>query len=1826
VKKIVITLLSLAVLCHSIAFSACSALFGHDDPPAESVEAVSFKKSTLTVAVGSSEYLQIAIKPANLQNTVSIAWDYDAAYIAVNPDSYGVVITGVMEGTSFIKATVNGITSTCIITVQGIDGEFIAEPYIYSNFSVVELTPGSTQTVSVSLYGGQSYDLEDFSWSISDPSIASIDFSRNNCIITASRTGSTQITAAHPKCAYPYTLILYIYSDELNESYLSTAANVITINKAETQSRTVSVNVENPHGLVRQSAFVWNVMSQGGQDPCVSVIANGETAILTPLAQGISLLRVTYEDCTYPLDMLVRVTATVQNVYITPSTTTLIVVGSTTPYSVYADISGYSGFVNPDGFVWTIPEDASQYLEYEAVGNTLSVTGKINGTVKVTVSHELSEYSRSILIVLREQAGSAIDASMYITTSSNYVQTKVGADTTQIAVTLVGGAAGDEQNLVWEIDNGVNNDICTIETPNGRIAARAAGQYTNGNLYITPRAIGTATVTVSHPKVLYETEIIIRVYSPYAQLEEPAYIVSTANLIRMLNGTTAEVAVTLSGNTSAGDENGITWQSEAPTIITLSPSQGGTVVASAIGTGDNQTYITANHSKAANEKRILILSADTQAALDAMKGLYADQTYFRINERGTASLSLNQFGLEPMDIAQIIWTTDKPGICTVQAESGNRLNAAITGITSGTAVITASLAGCEPCRFNVTVLPEGESIETILPSYLTTAKNAIVLNEPGAAAVAQVTGINISAADMATKTIWAVEDTSIVSIAASGSFGTVTALAAGKTKITVSNPESSNTISFEVKVGALYEWDEVSAVYISTQEDVVTLVKGERKTIGATLVNSTANFGFSFTVSGSPIIEATGSVSGSCLIEALEAGISEITIRNAQAVTEKDILVVVANSPEELRGFPYLTTKQNVVTIGESFTTTVTISVANGEGPVLSGYHWASSDPSLVNVVDSGQVAVLYGQKAGTAKITVTNDICAYPLEIIANCVDPVLAANNPYIMSPNIITLTMGDAATTITADLIGGRQSDYTAFSWSVVDGTIASCLSSNETAQLRALKEGVTQLVISHPKANEIDRTVLVICEPKAAADCYITTTESIIRMAPSDSPKTITAALVNGKANDAYAFKWWADSYDIIEMNYSAESAVIKPLASGSVTIHISHPKAAYQKDIIINISQYTEFAFETASKTVIAGTQTFVNMRVPASQVATRVSYSSHTAAGGNASPIVSAGGTNSVCILDPHVEGSAIITASLIAVNSGAVQATCDLLVSVTKSETNATYISYSGGTIITIEKGVTKTLKAALAGFNATVNDSASLQWKSSDPAVVKVAPASTSGVAVNDEIQITALKAGRECTITISHEKANSALILYCIIPGENAASITLDRTLINLIEGDNPYTLTAAITNAEENDYTNLQWSITQQQTATAAQISGSGKKISILPKAAGSAVITAKVPSSGRTATCTVNIEPPKTITFSRTTIVTYPGEAVTIAYAVSPPSETNAVTWTVSDSAYVQVSDNKNGTITIYGKYKEGMATVTGTTASKATAQLTVKNGWGNTFALEKSLIKSIPVNRNDGTFDVKYEVKPACAEIRIWGLSNMTLLPGTYDSFADGIYTIKPTRHTAVNTETGVASGIIRFNPTGESKTAVIVQAWNPIATSTVEGTIVPAEVASKQIQMNVYYNAYTFIPQNVGRNGKYSRFDTTTGSFVVGDGERLSFALKSEEVNGTPQIEEVRFELNGSEPTGPDGIKQNTLIAAPSVTGNGGFIIEHTRDYGSASDIYYNLASSGDWVVEQYNTAVRAVPLVGMVTVRYRLFGASGIQEYRFPLYVEIRNCLKTY
>lgn len=1788
----------------------------------EHIKSVSFKKTSVTLENGGSEYLTYSVNPSHLQNKVNAIWQYDKKIIEIDPDKYGVVIKSKKSGQTYLKVTIDGITATCLVTVSGNPDIYEGEPYIYSNFTVVQLTPGSNTTVSASLYGGTSTDLEDMVWTIKDPSIAELSYARGSCVITAKKTGSTQITVKHDKCDYDYSMVLYVYTDELNEAYLTTGQNIVVINKAESNNRNITVELKNPYSTSNASDYSYTVITKDGKPESFSVVGNGNTAILTAKNNGLSTLRVTHASCKYPLDILVKVTTAVENVYIIPSATTLEVTGSENSFNVYATISGTDKYADPDKFIWSVEDEniAHKLAAWESSGNCFSVKGKKNGAFKVKVSHELSEYSRSILVVLREQIESAIDTSMYITTTSNFVKTQVGANTTYISVTLMGAPPGEENNLVWTIDNGENNDICKIETPTGTVMARAAGTSTNGTVSITPLKAGKTIITITHPKILYKTEIVVKVLSEYAILQEPAYITSES-LIKMLNGTTQNITAKLSGNIVTGDENGIQWLSANKSVIDVSPATGATTIITAKGSGNNQTYVSAKHEKALSEKKILVLSADTQTALNAMKGFYAETTYYRINANKSCSIELNSYGLTETDKQKIKWTTNNSSICTVSADSSNYLKAIVKGITSGKATVTASLTGCEPCSFEITVLPEGETVGFVQSNYMTTLKNAVVIPKVGNTAELSVTGINISDSDMTLFTNWVIEDPNIASITYSGGKATVTAKNKGKTKVHITNKTSENDLYIDIKVGALYEWKDDFVVYITTKEDTITMVKDDIKTIGAALENSTAKNGFSWEVTGGQsLIDIAGSASGTCAITAKEAGMAEITIRNSATQLTKQVLVIIANNAADLAGLKYLTTKQNVVTIGESYNTSVSVNIENAHKTIIDGFHWTSDNSSIINVVSSGSTAVLYGKKQGTAKITVTSDYCDYPLEIIANCVDPVLAAANPYITSQNIITLHVGDTASTVTADLIGGNESDYNNFTWHIKNNSIASLYSSNEVAQIKAVAVGTTQIVISHPKAGGIDRTVLVICEPKIKTNCYITVTESIIKMSPSDSSKTITATLVNGNANDNYNFKWWADSYDIIDMNYTSESAVITPIGTGNVTLHVSHPKATSAKDIFLQISQYSEFAFEKTATSIIAGKQNFINLQVPATSVATKVSYSAVYTDGRSAADILSVSGTKSVCILDPKAKGTCIVKAELIAVNTGIKQAESQILVNIEPAQTESTYINYAGSTIINIEKGASQKLSAFLAGVNAAAGSK--VQWKSSNPSVVKLSSASNSGIFTGNEVQINALQAGKECTITIFHEDADFDVILYCIVPGENVANILLDRSLMNLIQGDSAQSLTASITNAQDKDYENLLWTVEQDENKPIIKISGSGKKISVLPEKVGTAKITATVPSSARTASCTIIVAEPKSLKLNLNSLSVYPGEEFTIKYTVSPKSETGTVSWTTSDNAFFAIAkDDKNGTLTCIGKNKEGVGQLLGTTKSKATASCNISNGWGNTLSLDKTLIKTISINNGDGTFDVKYQVKPSCAEIHIIiPQTNLEVINGT--KIQNNKYAI--TTHEKIDSVSGIASGIIHFNPTGETNGTAIIQAYNPVSLS---GGIPIGEIqgTKQEVKINASYSKLNFELLNFTTNntGKYSRFDKSTDALFIGDGEKISFKVHTIEKNATPQI--ISLTLTGSEEFEKLEKRNTTETLCLAVSGKiDTYTINLTSDY-SKENGYFPGTPQED-IDTEFNTSVVKLINVGNLTVNYKSTFDNQNHTYSFPCYLEIRNCKSTF
>ena len=301
--------------------------------------------------------------------------------------------------------------------------------------------------------------------------------------------------------------------------------------------------------------------------------------------------------------------------------------------------------------------------------------------------------------------------------------------------------------------------------------------------------------------------------------------------------------------------------------------------------------------------------------------------------------------------------------------------------------------------------------------------------------------VNISAINLSTvkysEITWTSEDENIATVVANGDSAVITAVNEGETIIYVSHEDSQNILKIYVRVGSEYVIQEAAPVIYISSQDVITLLKDDAaQRLDAILVNYTGDdkAGFNFSIDNENVAcISSQSTNGIAYIKPVDSGQAEITITHSKSEIDKKVLVVVGNSAEELAGYTYLTTGSNVVAIGEGNTKTVSVSVKNSETIVIDGYTWTSSDPGVVSVIDQGSTAVFTGNSIGTAIITVTNKDCAYPLQIIAQCVDPIAAAANPYIqLTSSVLTVNVSSSYTSITADLVGGTEADFSDFVW--------------------------------------------------------------------------------------------------------------------------------------------------------------------------------------------------------------------------------------------------------------------------------------------------------------------------------------------------------------------------------------------------------------------------------------------------------------------------------------------------------------------------------------------------------------------------------------------------------------------------------------------------------------------------------------------------------------------------------------------------------------------------------------------------------------------------
>ena len=1663
-----------------------------DIEPKIEITNLSLSKTNLEVSVGNMDYVSVSIKPNGVQKDIILDWKYDETIIDCDSSSsWGFTFKAIKEGQTNLRCSYNGFEASCLITVSGYSDNYAAttEPYIYSNTSILQTSPGISEKVFVSLYGGDASDIDGYSWTVDNSSVVSIQPTGQYCVITAKEAGYARIKISHNKATYPYYIGIYVFEDNTSVGYITTSNNIVTMNKADGEQN-ISVSLVNGKDTSSDSQFKWEIIKENDSSVPIGIAWNGNNAIITPKESGSCTIRITHPDTPYPLDILCRVITIVKNVYIKPDNTVVTLSGENTQTIKSTLENLESENINIDGFNYVL-DDYNVAEIVSIIGDEVTLKGKANGSCKLIISHESAEYPREILVIVNGQLTDAIDASCYITTSQNYVRTKVGSAETVLKISLKGGEEGDEKDFTWNVKStskdGSNSDVISLSTTNGTaIHSRAAAlTYAYGEAYINPICEGTAVISVSHPKIHYPTEILVKVLSETAILEEPLYFIGDG-LVRVLNGASTEYTVQLKGTgKNDSDDNEIKWKCDNSNIKVSSNANIAEITAPPKGTGNTISYLTISHNKADADKKVMILTADTEEELANMKALYSDKLYFNIEVGEEAYCTTNSVGFDSdYNFASAIWTVKDSSICSIEKDSINPLSCRIIGEKAGATRVSVSITDNEnktySCDYEITVYPSG-TVQTEPEVYFTTSQNVINLNSAGKFSNVNVSAINLPYSEYS-NIAWESEDESIAKVIGNGINATVTAMSEGETVINVSHEDSQNTLKIYIRVGSEYVIPEAKPIVHISSPDVITLLKDDNpQRLDAILVNyeEIDKRGFHFSIDNESIATISSqSENGVAYIKPVGSGQAQITIRHPMSSIDKKVLVVVGNSAEELAGFVYLTTNTNVVALGEGTTKSVSVSVKNAKDAVIEGYTWTSNNLNVVDITSSGANALLKGNGIGTAIVTVTNKECKYPLSIIVQVVDPILASQNPHIqLSSSVITVPVSSTYTSVTADLVGGTEEDFSQFLWKVNDSSICAVYGQNEVGKIRALSEGQTYVTVTHPKAT-YPAQLLVVCDKIEESECHISVPSSIISMKPNAAAQTITASLINGKETDKYSFSWSLDVYDVIDFQYSANVCTITPLQTGSATITISHPKAAYDQQVIVNVQEYSSFNFPQTNVTLSEGTTSFLTMQVPTTSVSTYVEYSVDNP------NICSISGTKNVAQLTGVGAGTTTVRAKLIASSSGVEQASAEMLVYVKEAETSTTYIT-SSSTIYTVNKGKSQTLSATLTGNGVTNADQYNLKWTTSDSDVITITGINSDGTVSGQSIYITAKNPG-EALITCSHEKAASDLQFYVVVPGSAEKVITFNKTYMTLVKGSSGTSLKANIENAESsNDYNELEWTVHSVGTSEVCRVMGSGQNVTIYPINVGEAEVMAQLPNSSSVAKCTVVVEAGKSFVLEASNISVQPFGTRKVKYTVSPANAN--LTWTMDQIndvfTYTDLGCDENGVgyVQIEG-IKEGTGNLYCVTDGNAKGNLSIKVAWNYEFSLTGKTTFSISPAE---TAEVGFKVNPTYADITV---------NSTSDAFNYSIL------------NNGDGTGKILITPTAETRNNITinVMATNPNNYDEVVG--------SKNITANFVYKTVTPKMFIVNKSGNFSYFQNNI--LYIGDGETVTLGVDVTEKN----------------------------------------------------------------------------------------------------------------
>ena len=451
------------------------------------------------------------------------------------------------------------------------------------------------------------------------------------------------------------------------------------------------------------------------------------------------------------------------------------------------------------------------------------------GTATITASCE--EFSDSVTITVNAPLTS-------ITLNTQETSIKKG-DTADLDVIYTPEDTSDDKTVIWTSSN---DEIATVDE----------------NGVVTAVADGTATITATVGSLTAECIVHVR----EVPLEE---IDLDKTAITMNKGDKSEALVVSYNPEDTTDDKTVTWSSDDEDIATV---ENGVVTAVGAGT----TTITATVGEFTAECEVTVVSP-----LESIT-LTADRTTDDLEVNDTVNLTVVYNPEDTTDDKKVTWSSSDEDVATVDE------NGVVTGVAEGTATITATVKageGTTSASFNVTVNEihvENAELADTTPSelYIGQAHDIQVVITPD----------NVT--DEVTYT-YASSDENVATVDENG---TVNALAAGKTDITVTVKAGKFTkdLTFTLEV------KEIPLESIAFKQEFTPLEEGQKAQLD--IIFNPENTTVDRTVTWASSDESVATVDENGLLTAVKAGTTTISATVGDKEVSYELTVTEKKEPE----------------------------------------------------------------------------------------------------------------------------------------------------------------------------------------------------------------------------------------------------------------------------------------------------------------------------------------------------------------------------------------------------------------------------------------------------------------------------------------------------------------------------------------------------------------------------------------------------------------------------------------------------------------------------------------------------------------------------------------------------------------------------------------------------------------------------------------------------------------------------------------------------------------------------------------------------------------